>query len=113
MNISYEQIGHLSVTFPADGCKESAVCKINSTGKAGACSAGDGFIGVVESVNGTQAGVQVAGFAQVSYSGSSTPTPGYVKLSADGSGGVKVDTAGVGYWVVRVDSTAKTLIVKL
>lgn len=113
MNISYEQIGHLSVTFPADGCKEGAVCKINSAGKAAACSAGDGFIGVAESVNGTQAGVQIAGFAKIAYSGSSTPTPGYVKLSADGSGGVKVDTAGVGYWVVRVDSTAKTLIVKL
>lgn len=113
MNISYEQIGRLSVTFPAGDCKKGEVCKINSSGKADACSAGDPFLGVTEAVNGSQAAVQLAGFAELAYSGSSTPTPGYLKLSADGSGGVKVDTAGAGFWVAGVDSVRKTMIVKL
>ena len=59
MNNSYEEIGHLSVTFPADGCTEGGVCKMTSYSMVTDCVAGEPFLGVVETVYGIQAGVQV------------------------------------------------------
>ena len=112
MNISYEGIGHLSVTFPASGCQVGEVCKIDTDGVAKACTAGDAFCGLTESVSGSQAGVQIRGFARVAYTGTA-PAMGYANLSADGSGGVKADSAGVRYLVVEVDTAGKTAVVGL
>lgn len=107
MNISYEGIGHFGVTFPAAGCAAGAVCKMGADGIVTACASGDKFCGLVEGVNGTQAGVQVGGFVTVSYTGTA-PAMGYVNLCADGNGGVKAGT-GREYLVAAVDSTAMTV----
>lgn len=112
MNISYEQIGHVGVTFPAEGCAAGQVCKMGTAGKVAPCTAGDKFCGVVETVHGSQAGVQLHGFAKVSYTGTA-PDMGYTNLSGDGSGGVKVDTAGKSYLVVQVDTAAMTAVIEL
>ena len=50
MNISYEGIGHFSVTFPAADCAVGAVCKMGSDGKMTGCADGDKFCGVAEVV---------------------------------------------------------------
>lgn len=112
MNISYEGIGHLSVTFPAENGTVGHVCTLNGQGKVCACADGDKMLGVVESVSGSAAGVQIAGFAKVAYSGAA-PAMGNTKLSADGLGGVKADEAGNAYWVVDADAVGKTVIIKL
>ena len=112
MNVSYEQIGHLSVTIPAGTCQAGQVCKVGTDGKAASCSAGDRFCGVAEVIRGDYAGVQIHGFAGVSYTGTA-PTLGYVNLSANGSGGVKVDSSGVSYLVLEVDTAAKTVTIEL
>lgn len=112
MNISYEGIGHLGVTFPAGSCVAGQVCKIGTDGKAAACASGDKFCGVAETVNGSQAGVQIHGFVTMSYTGTA-PAVGYVNLSADGAGGVKADTAGKSYLAVQVDTGAKTVTFEL
>ena len=41
------------------------------------------------------------------------PSLGWANLSADGNGGVKVDTAGNNYLVVAVDTAAKTCVIEL
>lgn len=112
MNISYEGIGHLSVTFPTDNCAAGQVCGLNGEGKVCACPDGGKVLGLVESVNGNAAGVQIAGFAKVAYSGTA-PAMGNTKLSADGLGGMKEDAAGNTYWIVNVDTVNKTVTVKL
>ena len=112
MNISYEGIGHMSVTFPANGCEAGQVCKMGSDGCVTACLAGEAFCGVAESVSGSQAGVQIHGFAEISYTGTA-PVTGYVNLSADGNGGIKADSAGKGYLVVKVDTAAQTAVIEL
>ena len=112
MNYSYEEIGHQSVTFPADGCEEGTVCKMTNYCMVRGCSEGEPFLGVAEIVNGYEAAVQVEGFVKVRYSGDH-PSPGYKNLSADGNGGVKLDEAGKGYWVVNVDRGSLSLIMKL
>lgn len=113
MNISYEEIGYLAVTFPASGCQAGQVCVMGSTGKVGPCAAGGRITGLVESVNGGQAAVQIHGFVTVPYTGTTAPATGYAGLSADGSGGVKADASGVAYLVVAVDTAATTVTFEL
>lgn len=112
MNNSYEEIGHLSVTFPADGCTEGGVCKMTNYSMVSDCAAGEPFLGVVESLCGYKAGVQVEGFVKVNYSGEH-PQSGYRLLVADGNAGVKLDETGNGYWVVSVDRGTQTMVIKL
>ena len=110
MNVSFEEIGRLAVTFGHEGCQAGQVCKVSGNGTVAPCAAGDKLCGIVEGVRGDYAAVQVAGFAEVPYSGS--VALGHVSLCADGSGGVK---AGEGreYLVVSVDENAQTAIIML
>ena len=110
MNVSFEEIGRLGVTFAQSGCQAGQVCKVSDNGTVASCAAGDKFCGVVEGVRGGVAAVQVAGFATVAVSG--TVSLGYVNLCADGSGGVK-SGSGREHLVVSVDTAAKTAIIKL
>ena len=110
MNVSFEEIGRLAVTFGHEGCVAGQVCKVSANGTVAPCAAGDKLCGIVEGVRGDYAAVQVAGFAEVPYSGS--VGLGYVNLCADGSGGVKAGT-GREYLVVSVDENAGTAIIML
>ena len=110
MNVSFEEIGRLAVTFGHEGCVAGQVCKVSANGTVAPCAAGDKLCGIVEGVRGDYAAVQVAGFAEVPYSGS--VGLGHVSLCADGSGGVKAG-AGREYLVVGVDENARTAIIML
>lgn len=110
MNVSFEEIGRLAVTFAQSGCESGQVCKIGGDGQVAACAAGESFCGIVESVRGGFAAVQLEGFATVSVTGSLSA--GYVMLCADGSGGVQ-SGSGREYLVVQVDTNAGTAVIKL
>ena len=110
MNVSFEEIGRLAVTFAHEGCEAGQVCKVSGNGKVAPCAANDKFCGVVEGVRTGFAAVQVAGFATVKVS--SAVAVGYANLCADGSGGVKAGT-GREYLVVSVDENAQTAVIKL
>ena len=110
MNVSFEEIGRLAVTFAQTGCEGGQVCKVSGNGAVAPCGAGERFCGVVESVRGGVAAVQVAGFVTVSVTGSLNV--GYVNLCADGQGGVKAG-AGREYLVVSVDENTATAVIKL
>ena len=110
MNVSFEEIGRMAVTFAQNGCGAGEVCKVAGSGAVAPCGAGEKFCGVVEGVRNGYAAVQVAGFAQVRFSGSLSE--GYVNLCADGNGGVKAGS-GREYLVVAVDENAGTAIIML
>lgn len=112
MKVAYEGIGHLTVTFPNNSAVAGQVCKLSTQGKCEKCSDGDIFCGVVEEVTPAGAAVQLQGFVKLSYTGA-IPYAGYTKLSSNGAGGVKTDTNGKEYLVVRYDSAKKTVIIKL
>lgn len=112
MNISYEGIGFLLVTFPDECAVEGQVCKINEFGLAEGCIANDLFCGVVHSVEKTMAAVQLEGFVKARYTGTA-PVMGYAKLVADGFGGVCVNTAGREFLVVQVDTNKRIVTFKL
>ena len=82
MNVSFEEIGRMAVTFAQDGCESGQVCKVSESGTVAPCAAGEKFCGIIEGVRGNFAAVQVAGFATVAVSGS--VGVGYVNLCADG-----------------------------
>ena len=110
MNVSFEEIGRLAVTFGQVGCESGQVCKVSQSGTVSPCAAGDKFCGIVEGVRAGFAAVQVAGFAEVNVTGS--VALGYVSLCADGSGGVKAGT-GREYLVVSRDESTGTAVIKL
>ena len=112
MSISYNGIGQMAVTFPQDGCAEGAVCKLNAEGIAVACAAGERPCGKVMYVDGEYAAVMLEGFVSMPYSGIA-PTCGWCKLSANGNGGLKVDSTGTTYLVADVDEMANICVMKL
>ena len=107
MNVSFEEIGRMAVTFAQDGCESRQVCKVSENGTVAPCAAGEKFCGIVEGVRGDFAAVQVAGFATVAVSGS--VGVGYVNLCADGQGGVKAGS-GKEYLVVSVNADTATIM---
>ena len=110
MSVSFEEIGRLAVTFGHEGCEAGQVCKVSANGTVVPCAEGEKLCGIVEGVRGDHAAVQVAGFAEVRFSGS--VGVGYVNLCADGQGGVKAGT-GREYLVVSVDNNNRTAVIKL
>lgn len=112
MNVSFQEIGQVCATFLGAGVSEGQVCKVAAAGTVRPCAAGDRFCGVVLSRRGGYAGVALAGFVRVPYTGTA-PAVGYTGLSADGSGGVKTDAAGQSYLVVEADTATKTVCLYL
>ena len=112
MNVSYEGVGYLAATFPAGNCVAGQLCKLDVLGLSEKCNDGDAFCGFVEEVKNRRAAVQIEGFVEVPYTGTA-PTRGYVKLSSDGKGGVKVDSNGKEYLVAELDTDNSTITIKL
>ena len=112
MNVSYEGIGYMAVTMPAGTAKVGQLCKLSTDGRADLCSAGEGFCGLVVSEGNQVVGVQMAGFAEANYTGTS-PNRGFNKLSSDGNGGLKLDSNGTSYLVMDVNTVTRRIIVKL
>ena len=112
MNISYEGIDSMVVTFPIGTCQVGQVCKVGITGGADMCDSGDKFCGVMLSAKTGMAAVQVEGFVRVGYSGSKL-AHGYVALAADGNGKVVANSNGREYLVAEVDTQTMTAIIKL
>lgn len=79
-----------------------AVLSANYT--AAAASADATFIGIISSVNDETVGVQMTGYVESSYTGTTAPTRGYCTLAANGSGGVKVASSGRTVIVTNVDT---------
>ena len=112
--VSFEGIGEVVVTFACGAqVQEGQVVMVSGDGTVDTCTAGGRFCGVAISAEDGYAAVQTGGFAEVKVSGEGV-SAGMVKLSADGSGGVKLDAgAGVEYLVAAVDSAAGTAVVLL
>lgn len=112
MKVSVEGVGNAYVGLMQTDCVAGQVCKLVGKLRVGACSVGDKFFGVTMAVKDGGATVLYQGFAKVHYSGTA-PEVGYRILSADGTGGVKADSVGRGYWVMEQDITDKSVVILL
>lgn len=103
--ISFEGIGEVAATFACgDGVTAGQVVKVTGNGTVGACSDDDRFCGMALSAQDGYAAVQLAGLVRVSVTGEGV-SAGWVKLAADGSGGVKAAaTGGTELLVISADS---------
>jgi hypothetical protein len=109
MNISLNGYGENTATFEADSAVTAGIpVKMTGNGTVGACLEKDKFCGVVLSVRGGYAAVQLGGYARVLYSGSTAPVVGYQMLSGTGDGKVQVEATGRSILVTDVDTAAKT-----
>ena len=109
MKISFEGIGQWAATFACGReLAEGQVVKVCGNGTVDDCADGDGFCGVTMAVDGDggACAVIMGGMVTVPYSGSD-PALGWSALCADGTGGIKVDTAGQKHQVVDVDTISK------
>ncbi len=111
--IGFEGIGAEYATFVGpeglDSTVEGAVVKMDSTSKVALAGSDDVFHGVIIKVEKDEAlGVQIGGYVEVVYNGTTAPTVGWCKLSANSVNGVKVDDVnGREYLVVTVNTTDK------
>lgn len=111
MKVCFEDIGHMSATFGADGGESGMVCKISGDGKVAPCAAGEVFCGVMEAVRKGFAGVQLHGFVTLPYTGTA-PGLGYQALVANGEGGIKTGGSRE-YLVVSVDENTRHAVIEL
>ncbi len=109
--IYYDGIGAVSATFwRDDDIRDGEVAQLTDNATAASCAAGDAFHGVLESYENDRCCMQLRGCVRVSYTGETAPTVGWKKLSADGQGGVQVDTTnGREYLVLSVDADDGTV----
>ena len=106
--ISFEGIGEVAATFACgEGVKAGQVVKLTGDGTVGPCGDGERFCGVALSAGEGFAAVQMGGLIRVAASGGAL-SEGWNRLLADGSGGVRPDSAetptGGEYLVVRAES---------
>ena len=112
MKVCFEDIGHMSATFAAQSGEGGQPVKVSGNGVVSACADGEVFCGVMESLRGGYAGVQLHGFVTLPYSGTA-PTLGFNTLVANGNGGVKAASGGRAHLVVSVDSAVKCVTFEL
>ena len=116
MEICFEGVGQAVATFltEAELAAGQAVA-LTASGTVGLGESGALPCGVTVGAerNGAVA-VQIAGAAEVAYTGSTAPTVGYCALTCDGRGNLtKASSGGLTCLVLAVDETAKTVTVKL
>ena len=105
--ISFDGIGEVVATFTCGAdVKAGQVVKASGNGAVDKCGDGDRFCGVALTAEEGYAAVEVAGLVKVA--AAEGVAVGWNKLLADGTGGVKKDSAspatGGDYLVISVDS---------
>lgn len=123
MELSFAGIGQVAATFQTEVQEDEDTKKLaighvvalTGANTVGLGTAGAAPCGVILALEKDRtATVQVDGFAQVAYSGSTVPTVGWGALGVDGSGGIQVaSTGGRSVLIVQVDTAAKTAVIKL
>ena len=111
VKVSFEGIGESVVTFyngAANKAAAGAPVKMSGNGEVSACGDGEKFLGVALACDAEFAAVQTEGYVEISFSGTA-PAVGFVKLAADGVGGIKTADGGRELLLVSVDAVNKSV----
>ena len=104
MSVAFDGIGACLLTFKAGQVAKGDIVAMTDNDTVGTAAANAAPVGIVLNKRLDWAAVQVAGYAQVTYSGTA-PKVGWNSLAADGSGGLRtVTSGGRNCLVVSVDS---------
>ncbi len=108
-NISFEGIGETAATFACEGAvAEGEMVKLTGSGAVGPCAAGDRFCGAALCVRDGYTSVQLDGLVQVG--AGDGVAAGWIKLSADGRGGVQKDESGGNPYLVVSAQDGKAVV---
>lgn len=111
--IAFDGIGAVHVTCAStlDNTAQGKVAKFSGNKTVTIAESNDSIHCVIKRVEKDGAAVvQLKGYVEVSYNGATAPTVGLCKLSANSTGGVKVDdTLGKEYLVMMVDTKDKII----
>lgn len=88
MKVSFEGLGEMVATFYNKSAVAGSPCKLSGNGEVAVCAADDRMLGVAINADNEYAAVTLGGVVTMAYTGTK-PTVGFVKLVADGTGGVK------------------------
>ncbi len=94
--------------YVADGTNKNSVVNVTENNTCGECAVGEKFCGVLKGVRNSIGSVQVKGYTELTYSGT-TPKFGATYLVADGNGGVKEASSGVAVIITEIDEVASTI----
>lgn len=109
MNVSFNGFNQNVLTFVSENDIGANIpVKLIDNGKVATCANGDEFIGVCVSSRSGYTGVQMTGYAKLTYSGDEIGV-GYQTICADENGGVKLSETGRKVLVTDVDSTNQTV----
>ena len=103
MSVSFENIGQVIVTCQTEGAvADGAMVKMAANDTVMICADGEKFCGqAIHVAEDGMAAVQVKGFAEVDCA-DSTMAAGWVKVAADGNGGIKAAENGHEILVMNV-----------
>ena len=107
MKVGFQGIKEQAATFLSDNKLTGVPVSVTANGTVAACSDGGHLAGVAISTGNGMNTVQLAGYVELPYSGTTAPTLGLNTLVGDGDGGVKVASAGRSCLVVQLDTSAK------
>ena len=110
---SYEGIGEMVVSVGmTEEVNSGEVVRMMSSDMVCPCEDGELFCGVALKADKICGSMQLKGFVTVPYSGEGMDV-GWMKLAANGMGGVRVDANGKPMLVIRKDEDAMTIVVCL
>ena len=109
MKVAFNGILEQAATFLSDNTEAGVPVSISANGTVAACAAGGQLAGVAISADKGMNAVQLYGYVQLPYSGTTAPTLGFNELVGDGACGVKTASGGRKCLVVELDTTAKRI----
>ena len=112
MSVAFNGIENLVVTFQAGTVAVGSPAAMSANNTVRNAISGTAPVGIVRNKRNDHAAVQVKGYAEMKYSGSTAPSLGWNSLVADGSGGLRVASTGEtgrACLVVSLNTTNKTM----
>lgn len=106
--VSYKGFNENVLSFKTELTEAGGPVQISTGNEVRSASKGQDFIGVLLSTDGIIGAVQLEGYVELEYSGTTAPTLGFCALVSNGSNGVEVSTTSKHVVrVIRIDSTNK------
>ena len=104
MRVAFNGTQEIVLSFEAGTVTNHYPVVMSQNNEVSNASDGDKAIGIALFSSNGIASVQMKGYIELPYTGT-TPTLGFNSFLADGTGGIKSDPSGIPYLVVNLDTT--------
>lgn len=112
MSVAFDGIDRQVVTFQADTGEAGNTMAMEDNNRVTVAPSGAAPVGILQGKRCGHGAVQIKGYVQVNYSGSTAPSLGWNNLVANGSGGMRLAASGENgraCLVVNLNTVEKTM----